>query len=466
MRFLRNLTFVTLLAATAAWCAPALATDLMEVYRLARRGDPVFRAAVAQHSATLQAEPMALAGLLPNLTASGAYGWNRYEKTQPTSSDQESSTEGESTESNNENSVQHYRSRRLGVTLTQPLVSPQDWVNYSRASAQVRMSAALLAAARQHLILRVVQQYLRVLAARDELAFIRSQRRAIGRSLARARRASRLGLISPTEEHRAQASYDLIAARELAAENQLAARREELAEITGRPVSHLFGLSPGIPLKPPAPADPKHWTTLALKNNRELAARKHAVDEARLELRRRQAGFFPTLNLSASHVYSDEEGGRLPGEDQTGAILLELRLPLFQGGMVLAQTREARHLLQKAQQDHERQRREVVRRVRNSLRNVQAAIKQVLALRQAERSSQAVVAAAEKGFALGSTSFIEVLEAVRDLFQARRDLSRARHDYLMARLEMAAVVGDLNESHVAAINALLRPPPPASAAGR
>lgn len=441
---------------------PAAAEDLMDIYRQAKQSDPEYRAALARFGAAQQSTPMALAGLLPSLTATGGYGWSRFEKTEQNQTTDQTGEEGQDSSSV---SVQNYTTRRYGITLSQPLLSPQDWANYSRASAHVRLARALLVTAHQDLILRVARRYFAVLAARDELAYIRSERQSIGQSRRRAAEASRLGLISGTEQQRAQASHDLIIARELSAQHHLATRREELRELTGRMPDELVAVPPTLELSPLSPVRVERWTSLALKHNMELRARRHAVDEALLELRRRQAGFLPTLNMSASHSYSDDGGGRLPGEDRTGALMLDLRVPIFQGGMVLAQTREARYMLAGARQDYERQRRIIVSRVRNTHRAVLASVRRAQALRQAERSSAEVVRASQQGFELGANSFIEVLEALRELYQARRDLSRARHDYLLSRLEMAAAVGDLDEKRLRAINALLTPTlPPRPAA--
>ena len=60
------------LVAAALHCAPAAGEDLLQIYRDAERNDPTLAGARANYAATKEAVPQARAGLLPNVSVTGA----------------------------------------------------------------------------------------------------------------------------------------------------------------------------------------------------------------------------------------------------------------------------------------------------------------------------------------------------------------------------------------------------------
>lgn len=82
---------------------------------------------------------------------------------------------------------------------------------------------------------------------------------------------------------------------------------------------------------------------------------------------------------------------------------------------------------------------------------------QIAALQAAERSSQAALEANRTGYEIGVRINIDVLNAEQQLYATQRALARARYDTLMDGLRLKAAAGILQESDLAAINALLTP---------
>ncbi len=438
-----------LLCALLGLAAPARCEGLWEVYQLAKANDPQLRAAEETLLAARQARPKALAPLLPSLVASGSSGLNHFEDKNPPVDLKTGVSKPN----------QDYDSQKYGLFLTQPLVNLQYWLGLPQAGQRQEEAESTFQANLGEFSLRLLERYLRVVSNQERLRWAQAEKAAIGQGLLRARRASELGLVSPTAEQRAQAGYDLAAADEIAAEDRLANSREELRELTGVWPEHLAHLRPGLPLTPPQPNDLAHWQRLALTANQNLLAKKHSLEAARLEVSRQKAAHVPTVNLTAGHFY-ENTGGRVPGEDLVTSVAVELRIPIFEGGATLAQTREANHLHDKARQEYESLRRQIIKKTSDAFRGVNESLRRVKALEQALKSNQAAVQATQREVEVGTSTMVEFLESLRDLYRTRRDLTEALHEHLLHRARLLYQTGALGEEQVRSLSLLFQDGPP------
>jgi outer membrane protein len=419
----------------------AMAEGMWEVYQQAKASDPQLRSAGFSLEAALQARPKAMAALLPSLTASTSNGLNHFEDKNPPVDPKTGASRPN----------QDYDSQKYGVYLTQPVVNLQSWLGLSQAGQRQDEAQATYRANLGEFSLRFLEVYLKVVGAQERLNLVRAEKLAIAQSLARARRASELGLISATAELRAQASHDLAEADEIAAENQLENSLEGLRELTGRRIEKPGHLKDNLEPKPPEPNDLSHWNLVATKQNFNLLAKKHSLESARLEINRQEAGHLPSMNLVASHYYEDT-GGRVPGEDTVSSVALEVRVPIFDGWAVVANTREARSNHSKAREEYEATRRQVVKRTGEAFRGMNESVRRVNALKQAVRSSSEALLSAQRELEIGSNTMVELLEALRDLYRSRRELSDANSEYLLNRVRLLYFAGVLSEEDMKAIS--------------
>ncbi len=416
------------------FCTPLLAgaadpESLAATYRLAHDADPVFRAAAAAHRAALEARPQALAGLLPTIGLKGDYSRNRYDNRNP--------QQGKANPTYSTN-------QSYSLALSQPLFHWDRWVQLRQADSRIRQAEARFSAAEQDLILRVAQRYFDVLAAQDNLDFARAEKTAIARQREQAQQRFDVGLIAITDVREARARYDLAVTQEIQAQDRLDSAREALREIIGRMPEALVPLQGSVPLVRPDPADVDAWVRAAMKGNLALRAAQAALDSARQEVKRQRAGHYPTLDLTASYSYLDNNfGGVFPLERNDASIGVELNLPLFTGGLTSSRVREALAKYQQALEELQRQRRAVVRQTRDAYRGVNTQIRQVKALEQALKSTETALEAAKAGFDVGTRTIVDVLDAQREWHRSRRDLARARYDYILNSLRLKQAAGTL-----------------------
>jgi TolC family type I secretion outer membrane protein len=435
-------------ALTLGGASAAQALDLVQSYRLALENDATYQAALAANQAGHEAVPQALAQLLPNLSASGSRSKNS------TNSD----TPGFRGQRNLGTS--DYNSGSSTLALRQPLFRMYNLALYKQAQSQEKNADAVLDKDRQDLLVRLSGAYFEALMAQEQLALVLAQKEAYGAQLQSAKRAFSAGAGTRTDIDDAQARYDMSLAQELEARQNVGYTRRQLQVIVNQPVEQLALLdSKRMELLPPVPANLGEWITRGEENNAELRALQANIDAAQQELEKARAGHYPTVDLFAQRSKSESDTNyTINSQYLTTAIGVQFNIPIWSGGYVNSQMRQAVANLEKARQQYEARRREVSQQIRKEFQNVTEGILKVKALEQAERSADQAVFSNQKGFQAGTRTLVDILNAQQQRMNARRDLAQARYQYLMARVRLQGLVNSLNEDEMALINSWLSEP--------
>ena len=430
----------------------AQAVDIIGVYELAQKNDPLLRAAQYRRDASAENRPQARSSLLPTLSATGTV----------TRGDSQTAIAGfsfPSTDTDTEN---------LRVSLSQSLYDQANYERLDIARGQVSQGEAVYQQAYQDFLVRVADSYFNVLTAIDGVTFAEAEEKALQRQFEQAEQRFEVGLTAVTDVHEARASYDNARARAIVSRNNLADAKEGLRELTGQYFSQLDPLQAELPLEPPTPGTAEDWVTMALANNPSVQSARFAVDIAESNADLQRAGHFPSLSLSASvsEFTNNEFFGRDPFTQEPSEVAqtlvnddkridLQLTVPIYQGGAVTSRTRQARAEMNAAQQDLDAQQRATVRQTQNAFRAVIAGIQQVEAFGQALVSAESALEATQAGFEVGTRTIVDVLIAEQRYFQAQRDNSNARHSYIVDHLRLKAAAGVLNGDDLAVVNRIL-----------
>jgi outer membrane protein len=436
-----KLLFVGLLAAQ-----PAAAEDLVQVFRDAQRYDATFSAARNSLAAGRERLPQGRALLLPalNLSANATRSRIDVDSKDPAVSP---------------SFLRNPDSGGYTLTLSQPIFRRQNWLQYEQSEYQVRQAEATFGQASQDLIVRVAQAYFEVLGQYDTLTLVRAQKAATSEQLAQAKRNFEVGTATITDTHEAQARYDLIAAQEIAAQNDLQARRRQLQLIAGKEYAELKQLRGDIKLTPPNPENVETWAELAQKQAYTVLIQEAAAEVASLEAKRASAGHLPTLDFVAQYGQTTETASitSTVGRDTaTSSIGLQLALPIFQGGSVSSREREAAALYQRSKDDVDNARRTAVLTARQLYLSAVSGITQVGALEQAKVSSQSALDSNKLGYEVGIRINIDVLNAQQQLYSTERDLALARYNTILNNLRLKASAGTLREEDLEEVNRALR----------
>ena len=427
-------------ASLALACAHAAhATDLGQAFRDAFANDAALQSVRAQLAATREKVTQARAGLLPGVAATGALSHQLVDSSAAPS--------------------REFTGQNYAVSLSYPLYRLQNVEAYEQSKLSVVLTEAQEAQAEQDLILRVSQAYFDVLAAQDNVATIRAQKRAITEQLASAKRNFEVGTATITDQQEAQARFDLSVAQEFAALNDLEVRRSALSQLTGKPVGNLNTLRSGVALQPPQPARESDWIAGARDANLLVRQAKIASEIAAREIDRQRYAQRPTLDVTGSIGHSRNGSSSSVGVSATSAAIgLQFNMPLYTGGAIDARVREALALREKSAFDLENARRQAEQGARQAFLGVNSGLAQVSALEAAEKSSQLALDSNLLGYQVGVRINIDVLNAQQQLFTTRRDLAKARYDVLVNGLRLKSLAGALGEDDLRVVNALLEAP--------
>ncbi|MBL1292836.1 MAG: TolC family outer membrane protein [Thiotrichales bacterium] len=417
----------------------AHADDLEKILSLALENDPQINQTKAAYAAALESRPQARANFLPNISFS----------VNTTDNAQDRQFGAGSIFSGNED----FNSHGYTLSLTQPVYNRDSIVQRRQTDAIVGEAKANLSSSEQSLVIRVAERYFDILAAEDNVTFAKTEKKAIARQLKQTNERFEVGLIPITDVNEAQASYDLSIADEIDADNTLLNAREGLREITSNYHEILAPLIANTPLISPDPENIERWVEVALNENLSVIAAEFASTNLRHAIDRAKSGLYPTVDIVASRSNNVSAGGSLGGSEiDSTALGLELNVPLYAGGRIFSQARQAQARLEESNQLLEQQRRSVVRQVRESYLGVLASISRVEALVQAEKSSQSALEANEVGLEVGTRTTVDVLNARRVLFGAKRDLARARYDYILNTLRLKQAAGTLTNNDIREVN--------------
>ncbi|MDE1314708.1 outer membrane channel protein TolC [Vibrio aestuarianus] len=417
---------------TSVW-----ADTLADIYNQAKENDPQLLSAAARRDAAFEAITSSRSSLLPQINLTAGYNINR-------------------------SNIVNRESDKLtaGINFSQELYNRSSWITLDTAEKSARQADSTYAATQQSLILRVAQSYFEVLRAQDNLEFVRAEKAAVARQLEQTKQRFEVGLSAITDVHDAQAQYDAVLADEVLAENSLVNSYEALREITGQEHTNLNVLDTDRFSASKTATSMNTLLEEAQQKNLNLLTARIAQDVAKDNISLASSGHLPSLTLDAGYNYGDESNDHNASSNLDAYndfnIGVNLVVPLYTGGNISSQTKQAEFAYVAASQDLEKTYRSVVKDVRAYNNNISASIGALRAYEQSVISAKSALEATEAGFDVGTRTIVDVLDSTRRLYDANKSLSNARYDYLLSVLQLRQAVGTLSEQDILDINAGLK----------
>jgi outer membrane protein/protease secretion system outer membrane protein len=421
----------SLAVAMSLVASAASSMSLLEAYQMALEQDSTIRASRAALESGRERLPQARSQLLPSVQANVGRNYNDLNTTSPNVLGQETTT----------NST--YYSFGKTVSLRQPLFNPQRYFQYEQAKDQVADAEATHQRDLQELIVRVGGAYMEALLTEDQLKLVLAQKQQYITLVDAAKKSFKAGAGIRTDIDDAQARLDMALASELEARQNRDYTHRQLEILVNQPVKNLSALNltglAGLPTNlPPL----ESWLEQAQLNSPEIQALVARVSAADKEISKAQSGHSPVLDgIVQWNDSGNENVTRLNSRFATTSLGVQLVVPIFQGGYVSSQVRQAVADKTRMEEVLEATRRDLNLRVHKEHRGVTEGVLKVLALEQAARSAAQLVQSTTKSKLAGVRTTLDILNAEQQLAAAQRDLVQARYLYLMARLRLASLVG-------------------------
>ena len=432
----------SLLAATG----PAWSMDLLQAYDAARQQDATVLAARATAAAGRERLPQARSQLFPSISANAQQTNNQLQSTTPNFQGVEQTLNS------------NYPSSSQTLTVRQPLYRPFNLAQLRQARAQVEDVEAGLLQEEQTLAVRVTSAYFDAMLALDQLALVVAQRTTLTTQLDGTRKTFAAGTGTRTDVDETQARLDQVMATEIEANQNVNFTRRQLEVLVNQPVGVLAKLNVGkLELQEPQPNVLQAWTDKAEQTSPQLTSLRAQLEAAREEVSKASAGHQPTLDAVAQWQRSQSESVTNNTNRYTNtSIGLQLSIPIFQGGYVNSQVRQALAAQERASQLLEAGRRDLSVRIFREFRGVLENVPKIKALERALASAEQLVLSNRKSFQAGSRTVVDILNAEQARTLVMRDLAQARYIYLVSKLRLQALVGEADQQAVTSLNNVLQ----------
>ncbi|NJD84880.1 outer membrane channel protein TolC [Candidatus Erwinia dacicola] len=411
------------------------AENLLQVYQQARLSNPDLRSSAADRDAAFERINEARSPLLPQLGLGADYAYNNGYR-----------------DARDSNST----SKNTSLQLTQTIFDMSKWRALTLQEKTARIQDVTYQTAQQTLLLNTATAYFNVLNAIDTLSYTEAQKQSIYRELDQTTQRFNVGLVAITDVQNARSQYDTVLANEVTARNDLDNAVETLRQVTGNYYPILASLNVDN-FKTEKPQPVNALLKEAESRNLSLLSARLSQDLAREQIRSAETGHMPTVDLTASTGLSNNRysgdlatnNDNISGSNQVG---LSFNLPLYSGGSVSSQVKQAQYAFVAASEQLEGAHRSAVQTVRSSFNNVNASISSIEAYKQAVVSAQSSLDAMEAGYSVGTRTIVDVLDATTTLYEAKQQLANARYSYMINQLNIKSALGTLNKQDLATLN--------------
>ena len=419
--------FATVFGLSLACFATAAAAQtqphtLQEALAAAYSSNPTLLAARAALRAVDETVPQALAGWRPTIIVSGTYGG------------------GAGTQQTQGPKIQTARETLTGsATLTQPIYTGGRTESQThQAENRVLSQRGRLIATEQLVFTNVITDYVNVIQTEQLLQLDINNEQVLTRQLQATNDRFRVGEITRTDVAQAEAALAVARSTRQTAEGSVQTARAAYQRDVGFLPNNLAVPQPlALPIKTAADA-----SRIAGANNPTLiytmfdaAASKDAVDIA-------FSAIMPTLSAQASAFRQDNS--TFNNSRTIGAqALLNLSIPIYQGGAEYAAVRGARQTEQQARRTVDDTRRQVIQAALSSWETLSAARFSIDSTRAAIRANEIALEGTQREAIVGSRTTLDVLNAEQALLQSRVTLVQNLASLVTSSYNVASALGRL-----------------------
>lgn len=291
----------------------------------------------------------------------------------------------------------------------------------------------------QTVVANVEQSYFTLLGARQLEASLQIGVDAAQASLDAAQARRRAGLATIAETAQAEAALGQARLQLVQARASARSAAGTLANAIGVPVTQPLQLADAAAFGALSPAVRLDDLLLAAHVSRaDLVALAAQVRQGEAEVAATEAQGKPSLALSAGVARHWGNDGKNGASQQ---IALTLSIPIFDGGLVRAQTAAARARLQSVVAQRDQQRQTVDLDVWQNYQQADSSETAVATAEASLRSANVAEAAARERYRSGVGLLLELLSAQSIAAQARASLVQARYDGQLALSRLGYAVG-------------------------
>jgi outer membrane protein TolC len=222
------------------------------------------------------------------------------------------------------------------------------------------------------------------------------------------------------------------------ANNNLAKQRITLLRVIGLPVHQQIKLVSRVPYKPLPKVSEEEALQRALTTRPDYLAADQQVRAAELQKRAAEAQRLPTLAVSGDYgALGTHPNNAFP----TWTVNAGMKIPIFQGGRIEADIRQADAVLQQRRAQRDDLKGRIEQDVADAILDVTAAAEQVEVAVTTLDYAQQTLTQSQDRFSAGITNNIEVVQAQEALATANQQYISSLYSHNIAKVLLARAIG-------------------------
>ena len=347
--------------------------------------------------------------------------------------------------------------REGNVQVTQNLYNGgATTAEISKADQGARSAWAELQSSEQNILFSAVKAFLDLLSQYSEVELYKGNKTALQRSYEAAVEKRNIGEETQTQVANAEAKLADAEALLLTAEAKLEGLKASYTQITGlQPAAQMKKPDPFLTL---LPADLKTAVQLAKDQHPDVIKAQFDHLAAQSETQRIGGGLLPSVNVNATSSRNESRTHTstiLSGRDYRSKdyytdnrVVLEVKVPLYEGGAIRSQKRQAHETAVSKRVAIETARTQVIQSAIQAWQNFQAAKNNIDNYQKQVRASQVSLEGTQQEMMVGTKILLDVLNAQAALLEAQLKLVQAEQAYALESFRLMAAVGLLNARHL------------------
>jgi outer membrane protein len=250
----------------------------------------------------------------------------------------------------------------------------------------------------------------------------------------------RVGEVTRTDVAQAEAALAQAQGTLVTQQGTLEISRAEYVRAVGHPPGRLM-----LPRERPVlPATREEALSLATNNNFSVISAKFAELAARDNIDVVRGQLLPQISVVGTLDRAYDQSATFKGALLNSAqITAQLTMPLYEGGAIYSQTRQAQQTVGQRRSQVDDARRAAVQTAAQFWSTLQAARASISSFAAAVRAAQIALEGTQQEALVGTRTVLDVLIQNQTLLQTQSQLVTAQHDAALAEFNLASAVGRL-----------------------
>jgi outer membrane protein len=407
--------------------------SLGEAYDLALKNEPHLKSLTLKTEAYKESVEQSKARLYPQVQ--GSLSWGRYEY------------DAEYLKAPVKENYDSY-----SISASQPLYHPELWRSVDESKASETAANEQLRGEVQKLGLDLAKAYFNVLKTESTVVLSKSKKDYYETKYKQLEEMLKFGLTNRIDLLEAKVASDKALSESLVEQKRLQVAILRLEHIIKQPFGELPSFDFTTVDLEQLFHDRSVWEN-KLSNNPNFKASVASEEMATHQVAIREYEHYPKvdLNINRKETYSQDP----VSHKYDNQAIVQMSIPIYQGGYTQSRVREGAILLQSAQSDVEYNQLDTKLKFEEQWAESQMNIETLLTLKESEKSAVLYVESVDQGHKAGLKSLVDLLEAKSKLYEIRRDTIDAGYQLVNNYLTLLDVSGELTSENIKALENMM-----------